>query len=200
MADKSPKLALRKNTIEITFDLRVYARDVLMSTAYIFLAKAYLRLDRQGDHEIRVSLTGKQPLARAALEALAGEFQNELVDQQVRAQLAKQHTALREMIVGRALFGASATPTEPMPVTPSSASAEDDYLADPLGIAVPWEEKHLAHKKSFAEESTPAPMSSAVPDVPASALRRGPGPEKWTDHQEYVPFDETAARPDWLKK
>jgi len=98
-------------------------------------------------------LRGKEPLDRAGLEALAGEFSNGLLHQVVRMRLAKRTGAVREMIVGRALLsaqpGAGLTDEDPYGapmdgVDPLADDELDDYLDDPLGIAVPWEEKYGA--------------------------------------------------------
>ncbi|MEK6608853.1 MAG: His-Xaa-Ser system protein HxsD [Myxococcota bacterium] len=196
-----------RGAIRLTFDLRVYSLDVLYSAAYIFLARCWVRLDRASAREITVTLKAKEKLDRKGLVGLAGEFENELVDQHVRARLAKEHTKLREMIVGRALFGAQGLGVQPS-APDAPAPVDEDYLADPLGIAVPWEDKFLASRKQEASSSgekatpgePPAPATAPAPDVPLSALRRGPGPDKWTDRQEFVPFDETAEPPAWTKK
>lgn len=203
---------VRANCVRVGLDARLYPLDVLYGAAYVFLSRAYVSLDRDGAKGFRVTLRGNQPLSRKDLRALAGEFENELVDQCVRARLARQHGKLREMIVGRALFGAQGGGVPPgeiravVAADPAASGGDDDYLADPLGIAVPWEEKFLAKKRDGGGDAPadtappPAGPPAKPPDVPVGALRRGPGPERWTDRQEYVPFDETAAPPPWAKK
>jgi His-Xaa-Ser system protein HxsD len=109
-------------------------------------------LDRTADGAVRVSLSAKDGTTDAAMTAVAGDFQNELLAQALRGRIAERHEKVRETIVARALFGAAprlaeAPGGEPLPdpqaaLDPQFLPAEgDDYLEDPLGIAVPWEEK-----------------------------------------------------------
>jgi hypothetical protein len=70
----------------------------------------------------------------------------------MRHQVGEKTHPIREVIVGRALL--SAEPQAPPDGsfagdTPPEAEPEEDldYLDDPLGIAVPWEEKYGDDKK-----------------------------------------------------
>jgi len=134
----------------------LYPADVLFGTAFGFLDRAYLHLDVQDADRIRVEIEAR-PGTRFSLDELVGEFKNELVNQSLRHKLAKQTEKVRTMIVGRAI--GEAIPVEGAPTQPAAAPAlpdlppevakllaeeEDslDFLDDPLGIAVPWEEKY----------------------------------------------------------
>lgn len=136
----------------------LYPADVLFGTAFGFLDRAYLHLDVQDADRIKVEIEAR-PGTRFALDELVGEFKNELVNQALRHKLAKQTEKVRTMIVGRAiaeaipLEGTTAAPAQPaapaLPDLPPEvakllAEEEDslDFLDDPLGIAVPWEEKY----------------------------------------------------------
>ncbi|MBN2493395.1 MAG: His-Xaa-Ser system protein HxsD [Deltaproteobacteria bacterium] len=130
-----------KNRVRIDIDERVYGRDAVLASAYRFIDRCYVRLARAGRRRLQVELKGKLKLARAGLAELADEFANELLHQMVRHEVAHRTAALREVIVGRALL--SAEPVEPADALAGSAEEDDlDYLDDPLGIAVPWEEKY----------------------------------------------------------
>lgn len=170
----------RTNSVRVACDLRVYPLDVVYGAAYVFLARCYVRIDRDGARCVRATLTGKEAMDPKALPALAGEFWNELVDQFVRARLARQHTKLREMIVGRALFAAQGIGADPT----SEPTPEADYLADPLGIAVPWEEKFLG-KRAPGKQSAASAPGSPPEDVSLSGA---------------PPTAETGAEPSGTKK
>jgi His-Xaa-Ser system protein HxsD len=160
--------AIGTGSITLSLDPAVYPLSVIHGTAYLFLPRAYVRLDRSGAR-IAVRLAGKTKLDRAALEALAGEFANELTNQFVREDVAQKTTRLREQVVGRALLGALGTGDElsgfgaALGGDPAAGSGDADAAADPLGIAVDWEvrfgkpaTKDRPREKLHADDPGPA--------------------------------------------
>lgn len=157
--------------VELFVDPSVYPLGVVMGAAYVFVDRCYVLLDRTPEGRVRVTFTAKPGAPVESAEPLAGEFQNELLAQALRAALGERHEKVREALVARALFGAApeqqpeaaAPPTDAqLGVDPSFLPAsDDDYLEDPLGIAVPWEEKYAG-----GGEATPAPAAAggAAPD------------------------------------
>ena len=133
----------------------LYPTDVLFGAAFTFLDRCYVHLDVADDDRIAVEITPRPGSAVAARD-MAGEFKNELVSQAVRFKLAKATEKVRTMIVGRAIGESipgeaqTGAPSHPMiPDLPPEvakllAEEEDslDFLDDPLGIAVPWEDKY----------------------------------------------------------
>lgn len=161
--------------LDLEFDLELYPLEAVMGTAYVFVDRCYVRVDKVGADRVRASLSPKPGTSDEAMKALTGEFQNELLSQALRHRIAARHEKVREAIVVRALFGAApvtddstALPTdEKLGVEPQFLPAEgDDYLDDPLGIAVPWEEKYGAKASDKA--------ASAAADVPAPAAPKAP--------------------------
>jgi His-Xaa-Ser system protein HxsD len=143
-----PTIEAAKNAIHCMIDEKIFPRPVICAAAYIFIERCYIRLSRAEKKHVQVQLKGKKKLAKSQLEKLAGEFENELLHQLLRNQVAQKTDQLREIIVGRALLSAEPSASQehaPLeqeePVHPDSK--EDlDYMDDPLGIAVPWEEKY----------------------------------------------------------
>ena len=150
----------------LTVHKSLYPADVLFGTAFGFLDRCYVHLDVADKDRIRVELT---PRPGHKAEALAGEFGNEMVNQAVRLRLAKQTEKVRTLVVGRALGEAmpienqdegpdrdSYLPADLPPEVAKILAEEEeslDFLDDPLGIAVPWEEKHA---KKEGDASAPA--------------------------------------------
>ena len=149
-------IAIKENVGTITVNKKLYSADVLFGTAFGFLDRAYIQLDVVDKDRIKVELEAR-PGIRFSLKELVGEFKNELVNQALRVKLAKQTEEVRTMIVGRATglsipADAPAPAPAPVPVLPDLppevakllAEEEDslDFLDDPLGIAIPWEEKY----------------------------------------------------------
>jgi His-Xaa-Ser system protein HxsD len=123
---------------EIVVNQKVYPLEVIYQTAYIYIDRCYVLLSRPEKDQIAVRLKAKPECPKATFDALVGEFENELLAQVLRRKVAMRTEGAREAIIHRALFSA-------MPESLDLALGDDDddgdYLDDPLGIAVPWEEK-----------------------------------------------------------
>jgi His-Xaa-Ser system protein HxsD len=131
-----------KNQITFWLNTKTYPLEAIYSAAYVFLDRAYIYLDGDPKKEIMVSLKGKTKLTKKGLENLVGEFHNELLNYLLRVEIAKRNQKIREYIVATALV--SSLPVESL--TSSYQLPEEilkeDWKKDPLGIAVPWEEKY----------------------------------------------------------
>jgi len=134
----------KNKTIKFLLNLKNYPLEAVYGAAYVFLDKAYLFLDSRSTEKIEVSLKGKKKLTKKQLEDLKGEFLNELLNYTLRVNLAKSNRKLREYIVSQALISA---------VGEGEPAGENElgYQEDPLGIAVPWEEKYGKKQKSSAK-------------------------------------------------
>jgi His-Xaa-Ser system protein HxsD len=121
----------------VTFDvdLDAYSMEAAYGAAYIFLDRYYLSMERPAKKALRVTIRPKDGSAADPV-ALEGAFKNELLNQALRETIAARNAKLREYIIGRALYGAE---------TAADAGAKA-YTDDPLGIAVPWEQKYGTKK------------------------------------------------------
>ncbi|MCG8549030.1 MAG: hypothetical protein MI799_01360, partial [Desulfobacterales bacterium] len=96
-----------------------------------------------------VTLRGRTDNAMETHDDPEAEFRNELLNESFREMLMEKSKTVKEIVVARALFGAGGFPGEdPLAaLDPETDFSDidrdfDDYLDDPLGIAVPWEEKY----------------------------------------------------------
>lgn len=128
-----------QNKIILRINPRLYSLEAIYGACYVFIDRAYIFLDGNPAKEIKVCLKGRRRMAFKALERLAGEFQNELLNYALREKIARHTRRIREYIVGRAIFSASDS-------LPGEEERQSDYQKDPLGIAIPWEEKYGADK------------------------------------------------------
>lgn len=128
-----------QNTATLALESSLYPIDVVYGASYALIDRCYVLLDKV-DGRLLVHLRGKTPLDEAGLAALSGEFGNELLSQALRRKIVKQNGKIIEEIVTAAIAGAAGAA---LPQDFVQATAEDDldFLDDPLGIAVPWEEK-----------------------------------------------------------
>jgi len=131
------------STLTLSLDVGLYPRDVLYAAAYVFLDRAYVLLDRQ-DSRFVVQFRSKRPLEEGTFQAMAGEFENELLAQALRHRVADANQRIIEDVVAVAIAGASAgadpdagSASPPPFVDP--ADPDDGFLADPAGIARPFE-------------------------------------------------------------
>ena len=132
------------STLTLSLDIGLYPRDVLYAAAYVFLDRAYVLLDRVESRFV-VHLRGKRPLDEATLQAMAGEFENELLAQALRHQVVDANQRIIEDVVAVAIAGAAAgvedsgaTGLEGATLI-DPADPQDGFVADPQGIARPWE-------------------------------------------------------------
>jgi His-Xaa-Ser system protein HxsD len=123
---------------EISFDIDedLYAVDAIYSASYLFVDRCYVFLARPSDKKVRVRLRAKEASTLDKMEALAGEFANELLNSQLRFRLGRSTAAIREQYMARAFFGEQKSST----IAELLAELDAEEMAEePLEIAVPWE-------------------------------------------------------------
>jgi His-Xaa-Ser system protein HxsD len=143
------KEEIKGNMVTFEVDRKIYPMELIFGACFIFIDRCYVYIDRNGADKIKVTLKGKTKLTDGQLEALSGEFNNELLNQALRKKIGQTNRRIREYIVSRALF--SAEPVDEVEPdyeggAESDLGLEEDFLDDPLQIAVPWDEKYGAGK------------------------------------------------------
>jgi His-Xaa-Ser system protein HxsD len=124
--------------IAITVDRSLYPLDAIYGASYIFIDRCYVLLDAPDSNRVKVELRGREPMEEDALGRLAGEFGNELLSQVWRQQTARTNRLVIEAVTAKAMSGALGAPDLP----DLQEGFDADAFDDPLGIAVPWEEKY----------------------------------------------------------
>lgn len=143
------------NTTKLVIDTKTYPLEAIYGASYVFIDRAYLFLKSRPSKKIEVSFKGKKKISNKQLEKLSGEFLNELLNYTVRIKFAKYNRKIREYIVSQALF--SAIGGEQISKTPPAKESPEEkfeYEKDPLGIAVPWEEKYGKHSRPFSKSKS----------------------------------------------
>ena len=124
----------------IAFDLQeaVYPLDAIYGAAYIFIDRCHVFLTRPADAVVRVRLKMKDgPASAAVLDALAGEFANELLNQTLRARLAESTGKIREYYVARAFFAERRN--SDIDAILAELDKEELHAGD-VSVSVPWKE------------------------------------------------------------
>lgn len=155
LATTSTTLDVGANAVTVQVQTSTYPADAIMGAAYVFIDRCYVWLDANGGgDEYTVRLSGRNPMDSTSLEALAGEFGNELLAHALRGRIAEQNKALLETVVGRAVHGAmgpvSAEPDFDLSEL-ESLDLDDEPFEDPLGIAMSWEDKYGKKRASRKE-------------------------------------------------
>ena len=131
--------SLGPDHISFEVDESIYPIEALYGACYLFLERCYVFLSRTASGGIAVRLTAREAASAAELEALAGEFGNELLSQATRLRLSQSTARIREFYTAAALRAAASAPS----VDELLAELEsEELLEDPLEIMVPWEETH----------------------------------------------------------
>lgn len=138
---KAPEvLSASEGKLVLALDKGIYPLDVIYGAAYVFIDRAYVLLGKVDD-KITVEIAAKNAgTSDDALRAMVGDFGNELLSQALRKKITRDNQQILETIVSQALAGATGA------MVPSEFDDDDDdddldFLDDPLGIAVPWEER-----------------------------------------------------------
>jgi His-Xaa-Ser system protein HxsD len=141
MNSKEMSFETKEGSTKALVDLNVYPLEAVYGAAYVFIDKAYLFLDSKSSKKLEIYLKSKNKLSQKQQNKLVGEFFNELLNYTLRIKVAKNNKKIREYIVEQALFSAVGGNAEEVK---KQDEAEDviGYEDDPLGIAVPWEEKY----------------------------------------------------------
>jgi His-Xaa-Ser system protein HxsD len=92
----------------LPLDETIYCRDAVLRTCYWFTDRCYIFISRPSEGVLLVSLRAKE--SKPTLEnpspltigALAGEFQNYLLDQQLRIDIELQTRGIRELLIAKA--------------------------------------------------------------------------------------------------
>jgi His-Xaa-Ser system protein HxsD len=146
---------LSKGSVVLEVDAALYPLEALYGASYVFIDRAFVFLEKPSPNRFKVTLSPKKPGAdAAALQAMVGEFSNELLSCAWRAQITQANRAQIEAVTLRAVAGAMGPPS-------LSELANFDFtdapLEDPLGIAMSWEEKYKKKDKKPEGASGPAP-------------------------------------------
>jgi hypothetical protein len=114
-----------------------FALPAALRAAYYRIGSFHVSVDVEADRPV-ISLQPKGELPEAELVEAAERLARDLPDAELRTALLDSNRAEREYMFARALFGAEAAEQERMLAELAAAGAGDD----PLGIAIPWEEKY----------------------------------------------------------
>lgn len=111
----------------LEFESQVYRLSAVKKAAYKFGDRFHAQVSLGDGSTIRVLLQAKSPLESP--DHVAGEFCNEVLDQELREQVAEETRPIRDLLLAQAFSATSL-------IDPHGD--EGDFREDPLGIGRPW--------------------------------------------------------------
>lgn len=114
-------------------DLGIYSATALLKVAHRFTDRCFLHLQTEADGSVGVRFRTKRP--NTDRNVLAGDFMNELLDQTLREEVARETEPVRNLILAHAL-------SETTLLRPELDSI--DPAEDPYGIGKPDSSKSPA--------------------------------------------------------
>lgn len=144
--------SIAKDHVSFEVDESVYPLEAVYGACYLFVERCFVYLTRPVAGTVGVRLTSREPVTAEALDALAGEFANELLSQALRLRLSQSTARIREYYSAAALRAAASAPS----IDDLLAELESEELGeDPLEIMVPWEEKQAAKSDEPVAKNDP---------------------------------------------
>jgi His-Xaa-Ser system protein HxsD len=107
---------------------KVYPVDVIYAAAYVMLEKAYFLLDEQNGR-IKVEIEPKD-----GKTDYSGDFRTQLINYGFYKKQLEKASKIKELMLQEVF----------------SQFTYDDYVKDPQGIMIPWEEKYGPKAKQKA--------------------------------------------------
>lgn len=90
-----------KKKCSFLIDDRVFCKAAVLKTAYLFTGEYYVYMSYQDEHSIQVVIEAKPGIS---IDEVDKKFRNELLAQMVRLQVSTENRAVRELVIGRALY------------------------------------------------------------------------------------------------
>lgn len=88
------------NEASFTIPILVYSESVILKTAYIFIDKCYVYIDKPSSDKFLVCLKLKD--SKLTIDAFVGEFLNELLNQKLQEKVDQETGRIRELLVAQA--------------------------------------------------------------------------------------------------
>ena len=129
--------SLNEQQVSFVVHEELFPLDAVYGAAYLFVDRCWLFFTRPADKQVGVHLKAKSEADESVLEALAGEFANELLNQVIRVRLNQSTSTIREYTMAKAFF------TTPVQSSIDALLAEldaEELEEDELEISVPWED------------------------------------------------------------
>src|SRR5579862_6273414 len=86
--------------LTLEFDPKIYSLTAVKKAAYKFGDRCHVQIEKVGERQTRVTLRPKRTMEN--LHFLAGEFRNEVLDQDLRETVAQETEGIRNLLLAQA--------------------------------------------------------------------------------------------------
>jgi His-Xaa-Ser system protein HxsD len=122
-----------ESEITLLVDDAIYNRIAVLKTCYWFTDRCYIFIYRDDEQHLAVRLARKS--GNLSLDEIVGEFENALLDHQLRFEIANETATLRELIVAKAFAEGNVLEDPPVgddrdPVEQATAPSNDNRKRD----------------------------------------------------------------------
>jgi His-Xaa-Ser system protein HxsD len=113
----APDCPRSDDELVLSVDGTIYDRATVLRAAYWYTEHCYIFITRDGPGTLGVHLRPKE--GREALQRVAGEFTNTLLDYELRRRIDLETSKIRELLVAKAV-SAAGTQDDPPPGDPNT--------------------------------------------------------------------------------
>lgn len=99
---KSPVTISEDGTVSVLFDIRLYSADAIKKASYKFADDLAIVLSLPSENEVLASITFQKTFDQQSKDKIVGAFCNEVIDQDLREQIAQKTEATRSLILAEA--------------------------------------------------------------------------------------------------
>lgn len=100
------KINAKESSISFVLNTKLYPQDIIYRTCYALIDRTYIYLDSPRKDVVEVLLKGKEKLNAKNIEALRGEFSNELLNNILHEKIARKNKGIVEYIMSGAITAA----------------------------------------------------------------------------------------------
>ncbi|MFH1723464.1 MAG: His-Xaa-Ser system protein HxsD [Elusimicrobiota bacterium] len=160
------KVSLRSGEVVFPIQKKLYPLEIIQGAAYVLTDRAYAYVEeKRGLGIYELTLRSRKKATKEGLEALAGDFLNEVLNQALRQRLLADNRSVMEHIISRAMVSARRNDEDPVQRREApdealsagqqaemekliaeadaeiAARAKGNGEGDPRGIKRTWEER-----------------------------------------------------------
>jgi His-Xaa-Ser system protein HxsD len=111
--------------LQLALSSEIYSVDAILRTCYWLTDRCYVHLSKTTDSQVLTTLIAKGG-QEMETNAVAWQFLNELLDNQLRVSLQRETASIREMIVAQAFSDVDVIDDHGRPVSPGRAPDVDE--------------------------------------------------------------------------
>jgi His-Xaa-Ser system protein HxsD len=137
-AARPGEMVVDADRVTVQVNREVYPLDAIYGASYVFIDRCFVLLDAPDSNHVMVQLRSRETLDEQGLRTLCGEFVNELLTQAWRQRVLEANRPIVQALANRAMAGVVGFAG----LGELAQQFDADAFDDPLGIAVPWEEKY----------------------------------------------------------